>query len=792
MSGSDDIPQRVAEIEHALKQLDHKRHLLEQEKATLLVQQSSTTNSLMTTEQKLALFQRLFHGRRDVHAQRWENKSGKSGYSVACANEWRPGICRKPKVKCGDCSHRNYKPLDTEALHNHLTGRETLGVYPLLNGDCCWFLAADFDKSDWRAAVAAYRDACDQVDIECAVEISRSGNGAHVWIFFDAPVPAEDARALGFALLDKAMESYPQLDFASYDRLFPNQDTMPAGGFGNLIALPLQKARRAEGCSVFVDHQFVPYPDQWSYLAQVKSFAAITLNTQLSKLGYQRIQPPDFRLSEEVPWDALLPVSDRPIAGCPKQINAVLANAIYLSTGPLPSQLLARLKRLATFANPAFFKTQALRFSTQGVPRHICCAHLEDGYLCLPRGCRDELEVLLGKQSIEVNWTDERQAGVVLPELVFKGELRPDQQHAVNTIRQEDFGILHAPTAFGKTVTAIGLIVERQTNTLILVHSKELVTQWKERLETFLGGAEVGVVYGGKRKPTGQIDVATYQSLLSRGDNTIQPQAFYYGHVVIDECHHLSAPRYEQLLSQIRPRYVTGLTATPERQDGHQPIIFMQAGPIRHRARVDSESVFEQYVFTRQLAGVLPESLQHKDTKPHVTELMRWLSEDDERSRLIIRDVIRATQQKRHCLVLTERKTHAETIKSLLTAEGITTAMLIGGQKAKERRQAKEDLSTAQVIVATGRYIGEGFDLPRLDTLFLALPISWKGTLAQYAGRIHRTCASKTEVHIYDYIDMGHPMFERMFTRRSRGYRAMGYCIEPAESTNSRQETLLL
>ena len=421
MTCRDDIGKQLTGIEQALQRLDEERRQLEQQKATLLARQTATVPSIMTTEQKLALFQRLFRGRRDVYPRRWENRSGRSGYSFACANEWRRGICHKPRVKCGDCSHRDYKPLNTEALHNHLTGRATLGVYPLLPGDCCWFLAADFDKSDWRGAVAAYRDACDQASIECAVEISRSGNGAHVWIFFDAPVPAQEARCLGFALLDKAMEAYPQLDFASYDRLFPNQDTMPAGGFGNLIALPLQKARRAEGGSVFVDHQFEPYADQWDYLARLQPFAATRLNEQISTLGYQRMQPPDFRLVEEAPWDALLPVSDRPIAGCPKHLSAVLANALYLPIETLPSQLVSRLKRLATFANPAFFKTQAMRCSTQGTPRLICCAHLESGYLVLPRGCRDGLEALLEKQQIEISWTDERQGGTALPALAFKG-----------------------------------------------------------------------------------------------------------------------------------------------------------------------------------------------------------------------------------------------------------------------------------------------------------------------------------------------------------------------------------
>ncbi|MEH6650501.1 MAG: DEAD/DEAH box helicase family protein [Motiliproteus sp.] len=782
---------RLNDIDKQLAELEAKRkRLIEERQQILATPQRLQAVEEFTPDQKIQLFGSLFRGRTDLFASRWENQSGRSGYSVACHNEWKRGICNKPKVKCGECRHHSYIPLDKSAIHSHLTGKVTAGVYPLLHGDVCWFLAADFDKSDWKDSVAAFREACAEAEIDCAVEISRSGNGAHAWIFFDAPVAAVKARSLGFALMDKAMECYPKLGFDSYDRLFPNQDTMPAGGFGNLIALPLQHEPRAHGSSLFVDHDFQPYVDQWKYLSGLKRLHANDLGQLVVNLGYAVQQPNPLELEGEQPWESNLPISESPIMGCPSKITLVSANQIFIPIADLPSQLLARLKRLATFCNPAFFKTQALRFSTQGIPRHISCARIENDYLCLPRGCIEETEQLLQKQGIEVGFQDHRHPGKNLPDVVFQGELRADQRRAVKAVLQHDTGILHAPTAFGKTVTAVGIIAERKVNTLILVHSKELVTQWQERLQTFTQGVEIGVIHGGKRKPSGDIDVATYQSLLSKKDNAIRPEAFSYGQVIVDECHHLSAPRYEILLSEVKPKYVLGLTATPQRLDGHQPIIFMQAGPLRHKAASPKGQQFSQEVICCRLDHMPPNELLNQDKRPHIADLFRWLIDNPDRNNRIVDDVIAAIKCDRHILVLTERRAHADTLKRLLEEKDIVSAVLTGGMKAKEKKDSKALLSIAKVVIATGKYIGEGFDLPRLDTLFLALPISWKGTLAQYAGRIHRTVQGKTEVHIYDYIDTGHPMLERMFYRRSKGYRAMGYELrDSAEKT--RQHTLI-
>lgn len=566
----------------------------------------------------------------------------------------------------------------------------------------------DFDKSDWQQSVQAFRRVCEEHAVPCSVERSRSGEGAHVWLFFKQPVPAALARRLGFALLERAMEEHAGLSFESYDRLFPNHDTKP--------------------------------------------------------------------------WEQGLPASKVTIDGCPNAIEVTLANRLYLPMDTLPQALLARLKRIASFSNPVFFKTQALRFSTQGIPRFISLAQFERGYFFLPRGCLDEVLVLLKEQQILVTIDDKRMSGRRLRGLQFKGSLRPEQTKAVSALAKHETGVLHAPTAFGKTVTAIGLIHKRKVNTLILVHSRQLLDQWKERLEVFLAGCDIGVIGGGKRKPSGAIDIATYQSMLDRKSNTVDPRLFDYGQIIVDECHHIAAPRYEVLLSEARAKYLVGITATPHRQDGHQSLIFMLAGPIRYAVKDDQRNNFEQRVIVRRVHRVPPQELSIPESRPHIADIYRWLALDDERNQLIVGDVVAAVSEGRNPLLLTERREHASLLADRLRERGISCQVLRGAMGVKERNVAMAALDSTQVLIATGKYIGEGFDLPRLDTLFLGLPISWKGLLAQYAGRIHRQFVDKDTVLIYDYFDTSLPTLARMFGRREKAYAALGYSVADGEA----------
>ena len=763
------INSRLHDMEKEKQQLLQRKQTLESQN-----QQNLSVATQLSTEQKVSLFLDLFKGRTDIFATRWENSKGHSGYSVACHNEWVRGKCNKPKVKCGKCSNREHKRLNDQAIYDHLAGKHIAGLYPLLQDNTCHLLAADFDKTDWQDSVKAMAQACSELHVPYGIEISRSGNGAHLWIFFSEHVLAKDARILGFVLLDKAMEIHPNLSFKSYDRLFPNQDTMPEGGFGNLIALPLQKQARQQRNSLFADNQLRVYQNQWNFLSQMKKVSSLQLAKLLELSNSSKLETIDGSLP--LPWEQGLADKNTKIKSCPVKITITLANHIYIKIDELPSPLTAKLKRLASFSNPVFFKTQALRFSTHGIPRYITCARIEQGYLSLPRGCLDDVTEQLNEQNIKITFDDKRQSGARLKSLVFLGKLRNDQAKAVNAITKHDTGVLHAPTAFGKTVAAIGIITKRKVSTLILTHSRQLLDQWRERLKSFLSDTEIGIIGGGKKKPSGQIDIATYQSLINKKDNSVDPLIQEYGQIIIDECHHISAPRFEMVLNEARAKFVLGLTATPNRQDGHQKIIFMVAGPIRHKVKSDHGANFEQLVILTQLNSQPPVNLIDADNRPRITDVYHWLADDNERNQRIVGDVATKIIEERHPLVLTERREHAELLHQLLIEKKFRSVVLRGAMRAEERHKAKEQLTTAQVIVATGKYIGEGFDLPRLDTLFLALPISWRGSLAQYAGRIHRESEGKDRVTIFDYVD-SLPMLQRMYRKREKGYKAMGYKI---------------
>jgi len=763
-------------IDTRLQQIEVEKQKLLADRQTLLKQQHQlSTCSPMTPEQKVEIFADLFKGRNDIYATRWENAKGRNGYGLACDNEWKSGVCAKPKVKCGECPNQKFKPITKQTIYDHLSGKIIVGLYPLCKDSSSHLLAIDFDKSDWRESIQAISKACSTNDIPHAVEISRSGNGAHLWVFFSEAISAKTIRQLGFFILDKAMEIQPSLSFESYDRLFPNQDSMPNGGFGNLIALPLQLKSRNKGFSLFVDEQLMPYPDQWNFLANIKRFS---LNQVLKLTGaYQSISTKEaFELTD--PWDTTSkPNLNSVIPKCPAAIELTLANHIYIPMDSLPSALLTNLKRVASFSNPIFFKTQAMRFSTHGIPRYISCTHIENGYLSLPRGCLDDVFSLLTHQKISVTFNEQRTNGQPLNQIKFLGTLRGDQQNAVDVMASHDTGILHAPTAFGKTVAAIGLITKRKVNTLILTHSRQLLDQWKERILSFTSGIDVGVYGGGKKNPTGQVDIATYQSLIDKRDNSISALTREYGQVIIDECHHISAPRYEMVINEINAKYVHGLTATPDRQDGHQKIMFMIAGPVRHKVISDHGKNFTQTVHIKQVESLPPSELTETDKRPHIASVYQWIMENDERNQQIISDVIDAVNAGRNPLLLTERREHAQVLLNALEANKLSAVILRGAMRAKERDDANEKLKHAQVIVATGKYIGEGFDLPRLDTLFLTMPISWKGSLTQYAGRIHRQSEGKFDTVIYDYVDTELPMLKRMFNKRSKSYKTMGYEI---------------
>lgn len=738
---------------------------------------AETESSSLTTEEKVALFRRLFQGRTDVYPIRWESKAGKSGYSPACANEWKRGVCDKPRIKCSECSKRLLLPVTDHTIFNHLAGHHTIGVYPLLSDDTCCFLAVDFDKADWREDALAFVQSCRELGVPATLEISRSGNGAHVWIFFSSAVSARDARRLGTAIISHTCNRTRQLELGSYDRLFPNQDTMPKGGFGNLIALPLQKKPREQGCSVFVDDEFQPYPDQWAFLASIQPMNAQDLEPAIL-LATGSTHPLDvtFISDEDLkePWKRSDSKFDKLTLPMPESVNITLANLIYFEKEPLPQPLLNRLIRLAAFQNPEFYKAQAMRFPVWDKPRVIGCAENFPRHIGLPRGCLEPSITLLEEYGIRCDIEDQRFSDKPI-DIQFAGTLRDDQERAASGMLKHDTGILCAPTAFGKTVTGAALIARRGVNTLILVHRTELLKQWKERLQSFLNTkkGDIGTMGGGKVMPSGVIDIAVMQTLTRREE--LLDQLDQYGQVIVDECHHLSAFSFENILKRANAKYVLGLTATPIRRDGQQPIIYMQCGPIRYTADVAENAPKELEVTPLYMTSIID-----TPTDARIQDLFRHVAEDSHRTSAIVVKIVELYRQGRKVLVLTERTDHLDAIKNLLSLHVQNFYTLHGRMSKKQRTAVISELDalpadTPRILLATGKLVGEGFDHPPLDTLVLAMPISWKGTLQQYAGRLHREHITKTNVKIIDVVDTGHPSLLRMWDKRQRGYRAMGY-----------------
>jgi len=750
---------------------------------------------------KIALFRSLFKGRADVYPRRFESKkTGRSGYQPACRNEWIKPLCRKPAVHCGNCPNQKFFPVTDAVIRNHLLGYDpetrsmrdvTIGVYPLLSDDTCWFIAADFDRSAWTEDVSLFVETCGLFDIPSGVERSRSGNGGHVWVFFSEPVPALLARKMFSFILTETMERRPELGLDSYDRFFPNQDTLPRGGFGNLIALPLQKRPRDHGNSVFLDARFEPHPDQWAFLSSIRRMGLHEV-TQVVDEAVRRGRVLGVRAAieddqEDEPW--ILPPSRRrkepPITGpLPEKMELVLENQIYVAKEGLHGPLKNRLIRLAAFQNPEFYKAQAMRLPVYNKPRIISCCEEFSRHIGIPRGCLDDLTGLLDDLKIRLALADKRVQGRPI-HVTFQGTLRPEQKTAVEAMLHHDAGVLSASTAFGKTVVAAYMIAARGVNTLVLVHRKHLLDMWVKRLSQFLGlkPEEIGRIGGGKRDLSGGIDVGIIQSLSTKG--VVDDVVGEYGHLVVDECHRIAARSFEIVARQSKARYVAGFSATVKRKDGHHPIIFMQCGPVRFQVddRQQAEKrPFSHQVMVRKTRFVVPKALAGK-TDLTLNDLYEALIADEDRNHMIIQDVVNAVRQGRSPVLLTERIKHLDLLDGLLGPFLENIIVLKGGMGEKERHAVLTELSripddAERLIVATGRYLGEGFDDARLDTLFLALPISWRGLLAQYAGRLHRLYASKNEVIIFDYADLNVPMLARMFERRRVGYRDIGYAIQ--------------
>ena len=759
----------------------------------------------LSLDEKVALFRGLFQGREDVFARRWfSSSSGKSGYQPVCAREWNREKCDKKKYKCAECPNREFQPLGYNDIYRHLegkdpNGRDVVGVYAILPDNSCCFLCCDFDDKScehgYQDDVRAYVSVCRDWGVPAYIERSRSGNGAHVWILFDEHIKAQTARRLGNAILTEAMEREGRMSFKSYDRFFPNQDFMPTGGFGNLVALPLQGRARKDGNSVFVDEDFIPLTDQWEYLQRMTKMTAAEVEKLVSRYDREPLGELS-KSSESAPWERSLP-KPMSTADFPKHITIVRSSGIYIPTKGLSAKAVNHLKRLAAFKNPEFYAKLGMRLPVYNLPRIISCSEITDDYLILPRGCEESAIDFLRENNVDVEIQDKANPGMPIT-VEFNGQLYSEQEHAIEELARHRCGTLYATTAFGKTVTAAAMIARKKVNTLILVHTKALLDQWRKCLSEYLitdfqpeeqpkgrgrrkKFQQFGALSSTENTLNGNIDIALLQSCIN--DNEVKPFVREYGMVIVDECHHAPAFNFERVLREVNARYVYGLTATPIRKDGHQPIIFMQCGEIRYTS--DPKVQQAQQSFRRLL---IPRFTSHRNLNAdgsNYAQILEELTENESRNKLILDDVASNLAEGRTPIILTARTAHVDILTEQCRKICPNVIRLVGNDSAKAKREVMSRLNDIPanellIIVATGKYVGEGFDLPRLDTLMLALPVSWKGLIAQYTGRLHRNYPGKNETRIYDYIDLRVPVCDSMYRKRLQGYKAVGYSIAVA------------
>lgn len=772
-----ELIQMIQKLEQENKALKEKIYGKTEEKEI----SKSNKIKVISNEEKLKIFMEVFKGRNDVYAKRWTStKTGKSGYSPVCKNEFSTYKCDKPRVKCSKCPYRELLPLTDEIILKHLKGEITVGIYPLLPGDLCNFLAIDFDKKTYEKDVIAFWNTCDELNIPIYVECSRSGNGAHAWIFFEDSVSARMARKMGNILLTKTMEK-ESLDLNSYDRILPNQDTMPKGGFGNLIALPFQGECSKNGNTVFVNKYFEVEDNQLEILTNIKRITSNEIYDFVEKYKEDDYKEPKL---EEISDDEIPQTEKIKDIIFSNNVECILDKQIYIKKLKLLPNEITYLKRLASFTNPKFYELQKLRMPIfyKTTPRIISCFEEDERFLILPRGCIDKIKDICEKSNVKLIIKDTREIGAET-DYKFNGKLNKKQENAMQELLKYDTGVLCAATGFGKTVVSAKIISELKTNTLVIVNRNNLLEQWKERLSYFfdISKKDIGQIGASKENPNGKLDVASFQSLFKK-DN-VEELIKGYGLVIVDECHHVAAFSFENVLKLIRAKHVYGLTATPTRKDGWHKIIYMQCGDIRVRVsnkQLKQNKEMEHTVVVKK-TNYKYVPIEEKD-KIQISEILNDMCNNVFRNSMIIEDIKKCINEGRVPIVLTERIEHLKILKEDLDELGVPVVIYKGNMGKKQAREVQEILKEAddnnksRIILATSSSIGEGFDDSRLDTLFLTMPVSWKGRIIQYVGRLHREHEDKDKVIVYDYLD-NMKVLEKMYDRRLKGYRIAGYEI---------------
>ena len=771
------------------------------------------------TENMANQFFSMFWGRQDVYAKRSVNKeTGKAAYYPQCNNFWT-NVCHK-KIKdginCKDCKNRSYKTITKKDILNHLQGNaynasDVIGVYPLLSNGTCRFMVFDFDNHDkdaeekdfansddtWVEEVESMREICVLNGIEPLVERSRSGRGAHVWIFFDKPIDASFVRKFGFALLDKGAEQINLKSFKYYDRMLPAQDSLPEdSAVGNLIALPLQGKALQDGNSAFIDGNWNAYPNQWETLFNKPRLSQEFFEEKIKEWSniIDDIAANAAESDREKPWNRMQHFNKNDVEG---KLHIILSNGIYVDNTNLKAAMQNRIRRMAAISNPVFYKNQAIGTSNYDTARWIYLGkdHLS-GYIQIPRGLQDELWENIKQADIDYEKEEERQQGRKI-NVDFKGELRPEQDKALKELIKYDNGILHAATAFGKTVVSSAIIAQKKINTLIILESSALIEQWKEALEKFLNINEglptyetktgrvrkrkslIGTLQGAHDSMTGIIDIAMAGSLCKKGK--YHKMMNEYGLVLIDECHHSASETIANVLKEVKAKYVYGVTATPKRGDGLEKINYMLIGPIRYSYTAKEkakEQGIQHLVYPRFTRTVPPRGVI--TDKMHPNEAYEIIHNNDVRDEQIIEDVKNCVAAGRTPVVLSRYKDHSEKFYERLKSYADHVFLMTGNNSKKEHRKILEqmhqvDKNESLILIATGSLVGEGFDFPRLDTLFMATPVSFRGVVEQYAGRLNRDYAGKENVIIYDYVDNHIPMFNNMYMKRLKAYKQIGY-----------------